>query len=95
MGNTSGYDVGNRLGFGDIAIREEGSATVVYGSATELPGFRVIFFKMNLDGSGYTVIKTGDLYGAGGTQIAFGSNRIWVSISNLYRKKPKCFLYCL
>lgn len=69
------------LAFGDIDIRNEEGVDVVYGSATELPG-GVVFFRMELnDVSTYTVIKSGDLYGAGGTQIAFGSDGVLYGVN--------------
>jgi len=64
------------LAFGDIDIQDD----VIYGSATELPG-GVVFFSMNLDGTEYQVIATGTLYGAGGTQIAFGSDGVLYGVN--------------
>ena len=74
-------DSGKKLAFGDIDIRREDDVDVVYGSATELPG-GVVFFRMELgDVSTYEVIKGGALYGAGGTQISFGSDGILYGVN--------------
>lgn len=72
---------GKILAFGDIDIRDEAGVDVVYGSATELPSGSVVFFRMNLDGTNYQVIKTGSLYGAGGTQISFGSDGVLYGVN--------------
>lgn len=72
---------GKTLAFGDIDIRDEAGIDVVYGSATELPSGLVVFFRVNLDGSGYQVIKSGSLYGAGGTQISFGSDGVLYGVN--------------
>lgn len=72
---------GNVLAFGDIDIRDEAGIDVIYGSATELPSGTVVFFSMNLDGTAYTVIKTGALFGAGGTQISFGSDGVLYGVN--------------
>lgn len=72
---------GNTLAFGDIDIRDEAGVDVIYGSATELPSGLVVFFSMNLDGLGYTIIKSGALYGAGGTQISFGSDGVLYGVN--------------
>jgi len=61
--------------FGDIDIKEG----MLYGSVTDCPTgptscLAAIFFKYDLSTDTYTLIKTGALYGAGGTQIAFGAD---------------------
>jgi hypothetical protein len=71
----------NVLAFGDIDIRDEAGTDVIYGSATVLPAGTVVFFSMNLDGTAYTVIKSGALYGAGGTQISFGSDGVLYGVN--------------
>lgn len=69
------------LAFGDIDIRDEAGIDVIYGSATELPSGTVVFFSMYLDGSTYSVIKSGALFGAGGTQISFGSDGVLYGVN--------------
>ncbi|MCI0503671.1 LamG domain-containing protein, partial [Candidatus Micrarchaeota archaeon] len=66
------------LAFGDIAINNNNE---VYFSLTELPSNTVAFGKFNLDGTGYQIIKSGNLYGAGGTQIAFGDDGVLYGVN--------------
>jgi len=60
LGSSAPYSLGHWIAFGDIAIAEDGT---VYGSATDfggtLPNYTAVFFRMNLDGTGYTEITTG------------------------------------
>lgn len=72
---------GKTLAFGDIDIRDEAGVDVIYGSATELPSGVILFFRINLDGTNYQVIKSGGLYGAGGTQISFGSDGVLYGVN--------------
>jgi hypothetical protein len=72
---------GTVLAFGDIDIRLESGKEVIYGCGTKIPGYDPVFFKMNIDGTGYTQIKTGELYGAGGAQISFGSDGILYGVN--------------
>lgn len=70
------------LAFGDIAIRDG----VLYVSATDCPTgpsscSAAIFFKYDLASNTYTLIKSGALYGAGGTQIAFGADGILYGVN--------------
>lgn len=66
------------LGFGDIAIGQDGTA---YLSATTISDFTVLFGTFELDGTGFSIIETGSLYGAGGTQIAFGSDGVLYGVN--------------
>jgi hypothetical protein len=59
------------LAFGDFTF-DPMQPGVIYGSATVVPGFSPLFFKMNSDCSGYQQISTADPFGAGALQIAFG-----------------------
>jgi hypothetical protein len=72
---------GTVLAFGDIDIRVESGKKVIYGCGTKIPEYDPVFFKMNIDGTGYTQIKTGELYGAGGAQISFGSDGILYGVN--------------
>ena len=70
------------LAFGDIAIKDG----VLYVSATDCPTgpsscSAAIFFKYDLNSNAYTLIKSGALYGAGGTQIAFGADGILYGVN--------------
>jgi hypothetical protein len=67
------------LGFGDITFEGD----VIYGSATQITnaGYTVVFFEINIDGTGFTVIETGQLYGAGGTQISFGKDGVLYGVN--------------
>lgn len=78
LGNTGGFDVKTYFGFGDITV--DPSDGTVYGSATKVDGGN-IFFKMNLDGSGFEIIATGGIYGAGSIQIAFGADGVLYGVN--------------